>query len=255
MKNVNSIGSRDRRPLYLQAIAELTKMMESGELPIGSQLPPEGELADLLGISRSTLREALGHLESYGLVSRQQGRGTFVSAPQGRGFLGGLERLEPFRYVAEQAKKNHKVVERIVDHNLELPEIQDELKLGADKKFHRIQVVESIDDVRCMYLEDYLIADNFDPEKMVDYEGSMLTFLIENREPPLANSHTKIFALSADEKVADKLHVEEGLPILHLYETYYDATGEILGVGYLYLVTEFFYFYVTRRVMPSYKKE
>lgn len=252
MKGVNAIRSSDKRPLYVRAISALTKMMESGELPIGSQLPPEGELAELLGISRSTLREALGHLETHGLVTRQQGKGTFVSAPQGPGFLGGLERLEPFRFVAEQAKKNHKVVERKVDLVQAFPEIQNELKLEQDTNFIRIQVTESIDDIRCMYLEDYLIADKFDPEDMVDFQGSMLTYMIETRKPPLSYSRSKILAISADEMVAEKLHVDVGQPILHLKESYYDAAGEVLGIAFLYLVTEFFYFYVTRRVMPNY---
>ncbi|MEN8241391.1 MAG: GntR family transcriptional regulator [Chloroflexota bacterium] len=251
MKSVNSIGSRDKRPLYIQAISAITKMMDSGELPLGSQLPPEGELAELLGISRSTLREALGHLETHGMVSRQQGRGTFVSAPQGHGFLGGLERLEPFRFVAEQANKNHQVVERKVDLEQEYPEIQNELKLEEHTKFNRIQVVESIDDIRCMYLEDYLIADNFASEDMADFQGSMLTYLIENRKPPLSYSHTKIFGTCANEKVAKKLNVKIDQPILHLQEKYFDAVGDVLGFGYLYLVTEHFYFYVTRRVKPN----
>lgn len=252
MKNVNSIGSRDRRPLYIQAIAELTKMIENGELPIGSQLPPEGELADLLGISRSTLREALGHLETYGMVSRQQGRGTFVSGPQSKGFLAGLERLEPFRYIAEHAKKNHKVEERIVNFDQKLPEIQQELNVDEGTRFHYVQVVESIDGARCMYLKDIIIADKIDEEKLSDYGGSMLTFLAEERKQPLAFTHSKIFAISADEEIAEKLQIEIGQPILNLRETYYDDVGEMLGMGITYLVTELFYFYVTRRVMPSY---
>jgi len=95
--NGNSLGLRDRRPLYVQAIDALTNMIETGQLKTGAQLPPEDELAKRLGISRSTLREALGHLESHGLIARRQGIGTFVSIPTGPGFFGGLQRLEPFR--------------------------------------------------------------------------------------------------------------------------------------------------------------
>ncbi len=252
MKNVNAISSRDKRPLYVQAISAIRKMMESGELPIGSQLPPEGELAEMLGISRSTLREALGHLETHGLVTRQQGKGTFVSAPQGAGFLGGLERLEPFRFVAEQAKKNHEVAERIVENIQSFPRVEEDLNLEKNTDLLCIKVIEAVDDIRCMYLEDYLIADKFDSEDLDNYHGSMLTYMIETRKPPLSYSRSKIFACGASEVVAEKLRVEVGRPILQLQETYHDAVGDVLGIAYLYLVTDHFYFYVTRRVIPNY---
>jgi GntR family transcriptional regulator len=49
------------------------------DVPAGSQLPPEPELAAELGVSRSTLREALRSLEDEGLVRRTRGAGTFVA--------------------------------------------------------------------------------------------------------------------------------------------------------------------------------
>lgn len=50
----------------------------SGKLKDGECLPPQEELAERFGVSRTVLREALNRLSSLGLIDAQQGRGTFV---------------------------------------------------------------------------------------------------------------------------------------------------------------------------------
>ena len=47
----------------------------------GERLPSEPVLARRLGVSRATLREAMRTFETQGLISRQQGVGTFVTRP------------------------------------------------------------------------------------------------------------------------------------------------------------------------------
>ena len=47
----------------------------------GGRIPPEAELAAELGVSRTTVRDALSRLEQEGTISRRQGAGTFVNEP------------------------------------------------------------------------------------------------------------------------------------------------------------------------------
>lgn len=70
---------RDARLLPRLVVEQLRAMIQSGELPDGSQLPSEPELAKSLNISRSTLRAALSYLENEGTVLRRRGVGTFVA--------------------------------------------------------------------------------------------------------------------------------------------------------------------------------
>ena len=72
---------RSRTPVWAQIEERLAERIESGELSVGERLPPERELADWLGVSRMTVRQALGALGARGLVERGVGRGTFVRAP------------------------------------------------------------------------------------------------------------------------------------------------------------------------------
>lgn len=63
--------------------AHFERLIAIGDLPPGSKLPSERELAASLSVSRSSLREAMHELESKHLISRTQGRGTIVLPPTG----------------------------------------------------------------------------------------------------------------------------------------------------------------------------
>jgi GntR family transcriptional regulator len=69
-------------PAYLQIEEELAARIEGGELHPGDRLPTERQLADQLGVSRMTVRQALARLEARGLVRRRQGSGTYAATPK-----------------------------------------------------------------------------------------------------------------------------------------------------------------------------
>ena len=71
---------RDARPLYAHLVMLLESAITRGDLPSGSRLPPERELASRLRISRTTVVSAYRELESKGLLRGYVGRGTFVCA-------------------------------------------------------------------------------------------------------------------------------------------------------------------------------
>lgn len=61
-----------------QAAARFQEEITSGRWPVGERIPVEAELATAFGVGRNTVREALQSLVHSGLLSREQGRGTFV---------------------------------------------------------------------------------------------------------------------------------------------------------------------------------
>lgn len=63
-------------PLYCQVERNIRTYIEDMDLEPGDVLPTEQEFIKKLNVSRSTLRHALNNLQSNGLISKQQGRGT-----------------------------------------------------------------------------------------------------------------------------------------------------------------------------------
>ncbi|MGM9579417.1 MAG: FadR/GntR family transcriptional regulator [Evtepia sp.] len=63
---------------YQKAIDCLCGLIEDGQLTVGDKLPTERALAEQLGISRNSTREALRALENLGVVERRQGSGSYL---------------------------------------------------------------------------------------------------------------------------------------------------------------------------------
>ncbi|GAA3445541.1 PLP-dependent aminotransferase family protein [Planomonospora venezuelensis] len=71
--------SSGRGPLYLLLAVRLRALIDDGELPPGSPLPPERTLARRLAVGRGTVVAAYDQLQQEGKVTRRQGSGTRVS--------------------------------------------------------------------------------------------------------------------------------------------------------------------------------
>jgi GntR family transcriptional repressor for pyruvate dehydrogenase complex len=73
-----------------RALAGLRQMIASGELGPGARFPPEPELCERLGVSRSSLREAVRSMGALGVIESRHGSGTYVSSLDPATIVGGF---------------------------------------------------------------------------------------------------------------------------------------------------------------------
>ena len=66
-------------PLYKQVKDQIIRSLANGEWTPGSMLPSEAKLAERYGVAVSTLRAAIGQLVAARVLTRKQGKGTFVA--------------------------------------------------------------------------------------------------------------------------------------------------------------------------------
>lgn len=83
------------RPLYTQVREQFLRRLEDRTWPPGMMIPSEMELARELGVSQGTVRKALNEMTAENLLTRRQGRGTFVSEPEDSRILFQFFRLVP----------------------------------------------------------------------------------------------------------------------------------------------------------------
>jgi len=75
---MTSGGNGSKKRLYRQVVDQILQLIESGEYPVGSRLPPERELSERFGVSRPTIREAVIALEAKDRVAVKTGSGVYV---------------------------------------------------------------------------------------------------------------------------------------------------------------------------------
>lgn len=81
--NLNKLNrSAGPFPLYYRVKQVCSDLIRSGNLKPGDPLPPEQKICSQLGVSRGTVRMAIGELVREGVLRREQGKGTFIAAPR-----------------------------------------------------------------------------------------------------------------------------------------------------------------------------
>ena len=72
----------EKSPKYLKVMDWIRSEIERGTLKEGDRLNTEYELSEMFGVSRQTVRHAIGELENAHVVTRIQGSGTYVGSAE-----------------------------------------------------------------------------------------------------------------------------------------------------------------------------
>ena len=81
---VIELDMRGGVPIYWQIVDQVQAKIAEGQLAPGDQLPTVRELADELDVNFNTVARAYRNLDQAGVISTQQGRGTYVLAESDR---------------------------------------------------------------------------------------------------------------------------------------------------------------------------
>lgn len=236
----------DEPTTYQRLQTDLSQLIQN--TPRGAKLPSEPKLAEQLGVSRATLREAMRTFESQGLLRRRQGLGTFVVGPT-QVIESGLEVLESIETQAD------KIGLDVIMGDYEISEFQ-----ANKKQAKKLQVAEGdplIEVRRVILTEDAPVAYLIDilPEGVLNsatlsaqFTGSVLDLLIQIGDPPLSISKTEISAVHAPTDVAKALNVQRGDTLLLLNGLLFDEEGNPVDYSHSYFLPGYFRLHIIRKI-------
>lgn len=238
----------DSRPLYILVKERIDEMIKNGKYNEGDRLPSENSLADSLGVSRATLREALRVLEEEGKVIRQQGVGTFI-APHLLKIQDGIEDL----YSVTETIKSQGFEPGTIGFELweeKMGKIASVFEQEVEDYMWVIERVRTANNEPVVYCRDHLpknlLADKIDPT-LYNNEESLFKILEEQYNIRIAYAITRIIPIIAPEWLASRLKIMLGAPVLLLEQKHYDQKDRMMLFSKNYFRNDKFEFHVVRR--------
>ena len=205
-------------PLYMQLQHSIRGAIERGELKSRDILPPEREISSRLEISRITVRKAISGLVEDGLLTRQQGSGTFVAARIEKQF--GL--LSSFS--EDMAMRGHKVTSTWLGRekvNIS-PDEALAFGLGLGAKVFRFRRVRCADGIT-MAVESATIAGFALPSEAA-VQTSLYEALAKHANRPV-RALQRLRAVLFDAEQARLLNVDPGSPALLIERRGFNSKG------------------------------
>jgi GntR family transcriptional regulator len=231
---------------YQRLQVELAEIIN--KTPSGERLPSEPLLAQQLGVSRATLREAMRAFEGQGLIHRRQGVGTFVV---GRPTIieSGLEILESIESMAENLNLKVSMGVMKIHQGKADSDLVSALEIDLNAPVVNVERVILGDDRPVAYLVDILPENVLNPSDLDQgFTGSVLDLLLHRGVPKLARSYTEINAVPATSDVARALEIQRGDVLLMFRAKLYELSGRAVCFSESYFIPGHFRFHVIRRV-------
>lgn len=208
-------------PLYHQLKAAIRHEIRLGHWLHGTVIPPERELIARFGVSRTTVRQALGELVAEGILYRQQGKGTFVAVPRPivetlSGLTGHVEELH-LRGLSPQVTVLEVAVAAPPDS------IAAMLELEPDEPAQVIRRLVAVDGEPLLTMTAWLPLRLGLTVTKADLRDASIYRLLETHGVYPTHGRQRIKATVASAAEAGVLQVDAGQPLLEVTRTVFTA--------------------------------
>ena len=220
-----SINFDSHIPYYLQLMDILREKVQQAEWIPGDQIPGEQDLCEQYQVSRTVVRQSLRELEFEGVISRQKGKGTFISLPKISEGL--VQKLTGF--YQDMVERGLKPGSQVLHQNV-IPsndKIANFLNIKSGEKVIDIQRLRFINDEPIQLVTTYIPFDVCPSLANVDLSNrSLYEYLEKECGIYLAKGHRYIEAVLANDHEASLLGIERGDPLLLLDSVSFSEDGQ-----------------------------
>ncbi|MFC9994173.1 GntR family transcriptional regulator [Nocardia sp. NPDC127526] len=176
----------------------------------GEMLPSERQLCDDYRVSRMTVREVLGQLESEGVITRVPGKGTFVAERVARSRL----HMASFSEDMRRLGRTPSTVVLHTDYAVPPPASTTALSLNANEKAFHLVRLRLADGLPISIDDGWYRADLLPGLLDRDLTQSLYSLMANEYDCPVDRADQTVRAVAADERHAGWLGTDTGSPLL-----------------------------------------
>jgi len=220
------LNRHNYRKLYVQLYENIRKKIEDKEWSVGFQIPTEQELCKDFNVSRATVRSAVLELVRQGYLTRQQGRGTFVSKKVISDKLTMFTTFGELMLEAEIDLSTDVLAQTIM---MPVDDLSDKLNISGDKHIIYIKRLRKVDDKPILIQETYIPFNTCPPVLEEDVKKNSLFELLEKKygiQITGVKNYFDVTYLNADE--GRILDLSENSPALVLTQHFFSGETQIM---------------------------
>ncbi len=230
-----------------QVAAKVRTLIEDGRFEKG-RLPSEPSLAESLGASRATVRQALERLALDGLIARKHGVGTFVNSHV-QAIRTRLEEVWDFDEMIRASGYRSSVRHIKLDLQLPAPKVAEKLAMDSAQEVLTTANVFMADDIPVIYVVDIIPASLVNQAyREEELHGPVYTFLRSRCDQQVDHNITEVLPVMADKKLGDLLDCRIGSPLHYFEEIGFNAQSQPIIYSEEYYRPAFFQFKVVRKM-------
>ena len=220
-------------PLYSVVASRAEAFITSGRWQEGDRLPAERQLCREFSVSRFTLRQALDELEERGLITRHQGRGTFVAHPRVQLPIAGVFSIRDAMRERGMAMTTRVIGVEIVEASRQLG--ADLACLPGDPIVH-IERLRTGDGEPMVLDSAHLRAELFPALEQADFEHrSLYDILRDDYGRTVAEATETLEPVILTPRECQLLGVPNHTPALLTRRVTTDAKGVVVALGHVLL--------------------
>lgn len=209
--------------LYDQIKDDLLSKIKDGTYPEGQTIPSELELAEMYGVSRPTIRQALQILVSDGYLEKRRRRGTVVTKPKvSQSFTMSISSFGDAMRLAGRLPKTKVLVFKRERANAE---VEKHLELTRDQDVFKLVRLRYADNLPNVFVESYIPCTLYPGLDSFDFNESSLYAAMDTCGNPVMTARRRLEVIKADGAAAALLDVEAGDPLLLFHTVARDANG------------------------------
>ena len=221
---------RTMQARYMQIAEHIRGQIAQGQYPLGGRIPTENELAEALGVSRPTVRQALDLLAREGRLVRVKGSGTFVAQPklvhESTSFVTG--------YREESRKKNRILRTKVLCLQTEKAgeQVGDALRIGAGDMVIRLVRIRHLENLYSnapvVYTTVYVPFTLFPKMPDLDFTYTSFYEALDDRGLSVVHASRRLEVVMPPAEVAAELGVTPFEPAAFITSQGYTRMGQVI---------------------------